>query len=83
MKKYSIAMAFALLMGFSGSALAAVVTVTGVGQGFDPLVALDDARVDAQAKCTAQGGTPLQEVFNHITKADIYFASSVWQCDVP
>ena len=83
MKKLSIAAAFALLLILSGSAWAAVVTVSGHGQSFDPGIALEDARADAQAKCTAQGGTPLEEVFNHVTRADLWLADSIWDCDVP
>ena len=83
MKKYSIGIALALLLSLSGSAWAAVVFVTGEGQSFDPGIALEDARADAIDQCTAQGGTPLEEVYNHMTRADLWLASSVWRCDVP
>ena len=83
MKKYSIAIALALLLAISGSAWAAVVTVSGQGQSFDPGIALENARADAIAQCTAQGGTPLEEVYNHVTRANLYIASSIWKCDVP
>jgi hypothetical protein len=83
MKKYSIATCLALLLALSGSAWAAVVTVGGEGQSFDPGIALENARADAQAKCTAQGGTPLAEVYNHLTRANLWLASSIWNCDVP
>ena len=83
MKKHTIGVALALLLTLSGSALAAVVTVSGEGQSYDPGIALDNARADAVGKCTAQGGTPLQEVYNHMERADLWLASSIWQCDVP
>ncbi len=83
MKTYSIATAFALLLALSGSAWAAVVTVSGHGQSFDPGIALEDARADAIAKCEAQGGTPVEEVYNHVTRANLWLADSIWDCDVP
>jgi hypothetical protein len=83
MKKYSIAMALALLLPISGTALAAVVYVSGQGQSYDPGIALENARADAVAKCTAQAGTPVVEVYNHVTRANLWLASSIWQCEVP
>jgi hypothetical protein len=83
MKRHSIAIALALLLGLSGSAWAAVVTVSGHGQSHDPGVALEDARDDAIAQCEAQGGTPLEEIYNHLTRANLWLASSIWECDVP
>lgn len=82
MKKYSIAVALALLLPV-GSAMAAVVHVSGSGQSHDPGMALEDARADAVAKCTAQGGMPLEEVYNHLTRANLWLASSIWECEVP
>ena len=69
MKKYSVAFALALLSFLPGSASAAVVTVSGHGQSYDPGIAMQDARADAVAQCTAQGGTPLQEIYSHIHAA--------------
>lgn len=83
MKKYSIALALALLLPLSGTALAAVVYVSGQGQSYDPGIALENARADAVAKCTAQAGTSVAEVYNHVTRANLWLASSVWQCEVP
>ncbi|MEZ0471620.1 hypothetical protein [Luteimonas salinilitoris] len=82
MKKYSIAVALALLLPV-GSAMAAVVHVSGHGQSHDSGIALKDARADAIAQCTAQGGTPLEEVYNHLTRANLWLASSIWECEVP
>ena len=83
MKRYSIVIALALLLSLSGAALAAVVYVSGAGQSYDPGIALENARADAIAKCTAQAGTPLEEVYNHVTRANLWLASSIWQCEVP
>lgn len=83
MKKYSAAFALALLLSISSAAWAAVVTVSGQGQSHDPGIALQNARADAIARCTAQGGTALEEVFNHVTRANLWIASSIWECDVP
>lgn len=82
MRKYSITTASALLL-ISGSALATVVTVSGHGQSYDPGIALTDARADANAQCIAQGGTPLEEVYNHVTRANLWLATSIWRCDLP
>jgi len=82
MKKLSIGVALALLLAFSGSALAASY-VTGHGQSFDPGIALEDARADAVDQCTGQGGTPVAEVYNHVTRANLWLADSVWECDLP
>ena len=81
MKKQSIAFALTLLL--SSSALAAVVYVTGSGQSHDPGIALENARADAVARCTAQGGTPVAEVYNHVSRAALWLASSVWKCERP
>jgi hypothetical protein len=83
MKRYSFAIASALLLSFSGAALAATVTVSGHGQSYDPGIAMENARADAIAKCTAQGGTPIQEVYSHMTRASLWLADSVWSCNVP
>lgn len=83
MNKLSIATALALSLACFGSASAAVVTVSGHGQSYDPGIALGDARADAIAQCTAQGGTPLEEVYSHVTRANLWLASSIWRCDVP
>ncbi|KRA79663.1 hypothetical protein ASD78_18970 [Lysobacter sp. Root667] len=83
MRTSSIAFAAALLLSVSGAASAGVVTVSGQGQSYDPGIALENARADAIGQCTAQGGTPLEEVYNHITRANLWLASSIWRCDVP
>jgi len=82
MKKAAVASALTLLLSVSGSALAAVVYVSGSGQSFDPGIALESARADAIGKCTAQDGTPVEEVYNHVTRANLWIASSIWQCEV-
>jgi hypothetical protein len=82
-KKHSIAMALALLLTFSGSAWAAVVTVVGQAVDEDPEVALEAARADAIAQCTAQGGTPLEEVSADLSWWSKWIGTSIWDCDVP
>lgn len=83
MKKHSIiAIALALLLPI-GSAMAAVVHVSGHGVSHDPGIALEDARADAVAQCTAQGGVPVEEVYYHLSWAARWLASSVWSCEVP
>lgn len=82
MKRSAIALALTLLVPF-GSAIAAVVHVSGQGQSHDPGIALENARADAIGKCTAQGGTPVEEVYNHLTRANLWLASSIWKCEVP
>ncbi|HZX77984.1 hypothetical protein [Lysobacter sp.] len=82
MKKTTSAIALALALSIGGSALAAIVHVTGQGISYDPGIALEDARSDAVAKCTSQGGTPVTEVYNHVTRANQWIASSVWSCEV-
>lgn len=81
--KKSVAFALTFLLSVSGSALAAVVYVSGSGQSYDPGIALENARADAIGKCTAQGGAPVEEVYNHVTRANLWIASSIWQCEVP
>lgn len=83
MKRPNIAVALSLLLLVSGSALAAVVHVSGHGQSYDPGIALADARADAAAECVAQSGTPIQEVYNHVTRANLWLADSIWTCEVP
>jgi hypothetical protein len=83
MKKYSIASVFAFLLAISGSALAAVVHVSGHGVSHDPSIAMQAARADAIAQCTAQGGAPIAEVYSHLSWAARWLATSVWSCDVP
>lgn len=73
----------ALVLALSLPAMAALVYVTGQGQGYDPGIALEDARADAVARCEAQGGMPVEEVYNHLTRANLWLASSVWSCEVP
>lgn len=83
MKKGSIAVVLGLLLTIAGPALAAVVYVSGHGQSHDPGIALEDARADAIAQCTAQGGAPIEEVYNHLTRANLWLASSIWECELP
>ena len=83
MKKPSLAIALALFLTASGAALAAVTHVSGQGISYDPGIALEDARADAVGKCTAQGGAPIEEVYNHLTRANQWIASSIWSCEVP
>ena len=83
MKKSPIVFILALLLSVSGSAIAAVVHVSGQGQSYDPGIALANARTDAIGKCTAQGGTPVEEVYNHVSRANLWLASSIWTCEVP
>lgn len=82
MKKHSITVALALLLPI-GSALAAVVYVSGSGQSYDSGIALEDARADAVAQCEAQAGTPIEEVYFHVTRTALWNASSIWTCEVP
>jgi len=81
MKRYLIAAIVSLSL--SGAALAGVVTVSGHGQSYDPGIALADARADAVGRCEAQGGTPIQEVYQHVTRANLWLADSIWSCEVP
>lgn len=73
-------LATALLL--CGTAAAAVTHVTGQGISYDPGIALADARADAVAQCQSQGGAPVAEVYNHLTRANQWIASSVWSCEV-
>ena len=83
MKRSCIFVASALCLSVSGVAVAGIVTVNGHGQSYDPGIALEYARADAGAKCTAQAGTPLEEIYNHITRANLWLADSIWRCEVP
>lgn len=83
MKRKSAAIALALLLTVSGSAWAAVVYVSGSGLSYDPGIALADARADAIAKCEAQAGTPIEEVYSHLSRNNYWSASSIWTCEVP
>jgi hypothetical protein len=49
----------------------------------DPNVALEDARAEAIAGCTAQGGTPLEEVYADLSWWSSWLGTSIWECDVP
>lgn len=82
MKKYS-AIALALLLPIAGSALAATVYVSGSGTSYDPGIALEIARADAIAKCEAQAGAPIEEIYNHLSRNNYWSASSIWTCEVP
>ena len=83
MKKHCVVIALALLLSVSGGAQAGVVTVSGSGPSYDPGIALSDARADAVGKCSAQGGTPVEEIYNHVTRANLWLADSIWTCEVP
>jgi len=83
MKRYGILLALVFTLPLSGAALAAVVTVSGHGQSYDPGIALANARADAVAQCTGQGGTPVAEIYSHVTRANLWLADSIWKCDVP
>ncbi len=80
--KKQFAVALSLLLPV-GSALAAVVYVSGSGTSYDPGIALENARADAVAKCEAQAGTPIEEVYNHVSRNNYWSASSIWTCEVP
>ncbi|HJR73073.1 MAG TPA: hypothetical protein VJ806_05475 [Luteimonas sp.] len=82
MKKRIAVGALALLLPI-GSALAAVVYVSGSATSYDPGIALENARADAVAKCEAQAGTPIEEVYNHVSRNNYWSASSIWTCEVP
>ncbi len=82
MKKRFAVVALALLLPV-GSALAAVVYVSGSGTSYDPGIALEAARADAVAKCEAQAGTPIEEIYNHVSRNNYWSASSIWTCEVP
>jgi hypothetical protein len=83
MSKPAIAFALAVALSIAGPAVAALVYVSGQGQSYDPGIALENARADAVAQCTAQGGTPVEEVYNHLTRANLWLASSIRECEVP
>ncbi|HEY1141788.1 MAG TPA: hypothetical protein VGE88_16520 [Lysobacter sp.] len=83
MRKTWVATAMAIALFASGASTAAITHVSGSGISFDPGIALEDARADAVAKCTSQGGEPIEEVYNHLTRANQWIASSVWSCEVP
>ncbi len=82
MKKRFAVVALAMLLPI-GSALAAVVYVSGSGTSYDPGIALEAARADAVAKCEAQAGTPIEEIYNHVSRNNYWSASSIWTCEVP
>ena len=83
MSKTFSGIAMALALFASGTALAAITHVSGTGISYDPGIALEAARADAVAQCTAQGGEPIEEVYNHLTRANQWIASSIWSCEVP
>ncbi|WP_242107161.1 hypothetical protein [Luteimonas aquatica] len=80
--KTSIAAAVLALL-LPGAAMAAIVHVSGHGQSYDPGIALANARADAASQCSAQGGTPVEEVYSHVTRANLWLADSIWTCEVP
>ena len=44
---------------------------------------MEDARADAIAACTAQEGVPGDEVYSHVTRANLWLADVIMQCEVP
>lgn len=83
MRKALGGFAMSLALFASGAAMGAITHVSGSGISYDPGIALEDARADAVSKCTAQGGEPIEEGYNHLTRANQWIASSVWSCEVP
>lgn len=81
MKTHPCVIVLAMLLPLT--AAAAAITVTGHGQSYDPGIALKDARDDAVGQCTEQGGMPVEEIYNHITRANLWLADSIWRCEVP
>ncbi|MEI2429387.1 hypothetical protein RDV84_22125 [Lysobacter yananisis] len=75
--------AVALTLLLPIAATAGTITVSGHGQSYDPGIAMADARADAASKCAAQGGTPVKEVYSHVTRANLWLADSIWSCEVP
>lgn len=83
MKLRALAFAATLMLSLPLAAMAAVVTVSGNGQSHDYAAALNAAEGDAIAKCSAQGGTPLDIVYTHVTSHAVYYATVVKRCEVP
>lgn len=83
MKLRAMAFAATLMLSLPLAAMAAVVTVSGNGQSHDYAAALNAAEVDAVANCAAQGGTPLDIVYTHVTSHAVYYATVVTRCEVP
>ena len=83
MKLRAIAFVATAMLALPLAAMAEVVTVTGSGQSHDYATALNAAEADAVANCTAQGGTPLDIVYTHVTSHAVYYATVVMRCEVP
>ena len=83
MKLRATGLVATLLLSLPLAAMAAVVTVSGNGQSHDYAAALDAAEVDAVANCAAQGGSPLDIVYTHVTSHAVYYATVVMRCEVP
>ncbi|BDU17088.1 hypothetical protein [Lysobacter auxotrophicus] len=83
MRKSATISVMSLALLASGAAMAAITHVSGSGISYDPGIALEAARADAVSRCSAQGGEPIEEVYNHLTRANQWIASSVWSCEVP
>lgn len=83
MKLRAIALVATLMLALPLAAMAEVVTVSGSGQSHDYATAIGNAEADAVAKCSAQGGTPLDIVYTHVTSHAVYYATVVMRCEVP
>lgn len=83
MKPRAPAFVATMLLSLPLAAMAAVVTVSGSGQSHDYATAVGNAEADAVAQCTAQGGTPLDIVYTHVTSHAVYFATVIMRCEVP
>ena len=83
MKLRAIAFVAMTLLALPLAAMAEVITVSGSGQSHDYAAALNAAEADAVADCTAQGGTPLDIVYTHVTSHAVYYATVVMRCEVP
>lgn len=83
MRKSIAALILFLALPASGAALAEVVTVSGHGQSPDYATAVADARADAVSQCTGQGGSPGEEVYSHVTRANEWLADVILRCEVP
>lgn len=83
MRKTIAALSLPLALPLCGAAFAGVITVSGHGQSHDYATAVADARADAISACTDQGGTPGEEVYSHVTRANEWLADVILRCEVP
>jgi hypothetical protein len=82
MRKTWSAAAMAVALFASSAATAAITHVSGSGVSYDPGIALEDALRRAFADRIGAGGEPIAEVYNHVTRANQWIASSVWSCEL-